>query len=286
VAERPDLEYWVPILAAELSNRRITAASVKKPVVLRQAVSGELGEILAGRTIASVARRGRFIHFHLEGKTGVEVVISPMLAGRFEICEAKKRGSKDIAVTIGLDDGRELRYRDDVQIGKFYVLPDGDFSQVPGYSNVGVDVLDPGAFTLQAFLQMAKKRRDQVRVFLMDKSAIDCLGNAYADEVLFAAGIHPKTFVRKLSEDDLGRLHGAIVGVTAEASAIIQLEQPPLYVKLRDFLKVRRKHKEPCPVCGTAIRKTGVRGYDTFFCPTCQPETRKTSIVDWRKTGK
>ena len=131
---------------------------------------------------------------------------------------------------------------------------------------------------------LAAVRRDQARVFIMDKSAIDALGNAYADEVLFAAGIHPKTWVRRLSSAELDRLHDAIVKVLTEARDTIQAEEPDLDVKLRDFLKVRNRHKKPCPVCGTHIRRAGVRGYDSFFCPSCQPSTRKTSIVDWSKS--
>ena len=62
-------------------------------------------------------------------------------------------------------------------------------------------------------MSLLKHRRDQVRVFLLDKKALDSLGNAYADEVLFAAGIHPKTWCRSLSHDDAVRLHDAIVHV-------------------------------------------------------------------------
>src|SRR5690606_20636172 len=114
---------------------------------------------------------------------------------------------------------------DDVQMGKVYVVPKGDFSAVPGFDEVGLDVLDPEAFTLEAFTRLARGRRDQVRVFLMDKGALDCLGNAYADEVLFAAGVHPKTWVRSLTEDDLARLHRAIGQVVRDASARIAAER-------------------------------------------------------------
>ncbi|MBT8492545.1 MAG: endonuclease VIII [Deltaproteobacteria bacterium] len=286
MAERPDLEYWVPKLAGELVGRAITGLRVAKPVVVRQAVSGELDELARGTAIQSVARRGNFVHLHLGGPRELELVISPMLAGRFELAEIGSKARKELAVAFELDDGRELRYRDEVSMGKVYVLPAGDFSQAVGFERVGLDILDPEVFTFEAFAGLADKRRDQVRVFLMDKSAIDCLGNAYADEVLFAAGIHPKTWVRKLSQTDLERLHRAIIDVTREAAAIIVKEKPALDVKLRDFLKVRNRHKQPCPSCGTAIRKAGVRGYDSFFCPSCQPETRKSSIVDWRKTKR
>jgi len=126
-------------------------------------------------------------------------------------------------------------------------------------------------------------QEDQVRVFLLDKKALDSLGNAYADEVLFEAGIHPKTFCRSLSHDDAVRLHDAIVKVMTEAVAEVARREEPIDVKVRDFLKVRLK--DTCPRCGTKIRTAGVRGMDAYFCPRCQPATR-AGLVDWTRTGK
>jgi formamidopyrimidine-DNA glycosylase len=146
----------------------------------------------------------------------------------------------------------------------------------------GVDILSPG-FTPERFVSLLRHRRDQVRVFLLDKKALDSLGNAYADEVLFEAGIHPKTFCRKLSHDDGVRLHAAIVKVMEEAVAEVDGRAEPIEVKVRDFLKVRRK--QTCPRCGSKIRTAGVRGMDAWFCPRCQPATRP-GLVDWTRTGK
>jgi formamidopyrimidine-DNA glycosylase len=281
VPERPDLEYVVPILARELGGRTIRGVRVKKPVVLRVAVAGALDALLVGRVIGAVTRRAHFVRFPL-GE--LEIVVSPMLAGRFTIAAAAAAKSPaDLAVAWTLDDGRELRYRDDVQMGKVYVIAAGDDTHVPGLATIGVDVLDKKEFTRAAFRTLAKTRRDQVKVFLMDKTALDAMGNAYADEVLFAAGLHPKTMVRSLSEADVDRLHDAIVSVIGGATKIIAKRKPALDEKLRDFLKVRNRGGEPCPRCGAKLRKAGVHGHDAFFCPACQPETRKSAIVDWRK---
>jgi formamidopyrimidine-DNA glycosylase len=286
VAERPDLDYVLPILGRELAGQRITAVTVKKPVVVRVAVPGTLAEHLAGRTVTAVTRRGHFARFALDhpaDSPDLELVVAPMLAGRFVLATATDKRPADLAVALELADGRELRYRDDVQMGKVYLIARGDEAAVPGLADIGVDVLDPAAFTLDALRALVRGRRDQVKVFLMDKRALDALGNAYADEVLFAAGIHPKTFVRALGDDDLVRLHRAIPEVLRAASDAIARARPPLDVKLRDFVAVRGRHKQPCPRCGTAIRKAGVRGHDAYFCPRCQPESRRSSIVDWRK---
>jgi formamidopyrimidine-DNA glycosylase len=286
--ERPDLDYVLPILDRELSGRVITAVLVKKPVVLRLAVPGTPVELLVGRRIVGVTRRAHFARFDVDGSAPpsappIDLIVAPMLAGRFALAAAGDRAPGDLAVTLALDDGRELRYRDDVQMGKVYVVPRGDHGAIPGFADVGVDVLDPAAFTLDRFRALAKKRRDQAKVFLLDKSALDSFGNAYADEALFEAGIHPKTFVRALGDDDLERLHRAIPEVLGRAARTIAERKPALDEKLRDFLHVRNRHKQPCPRCGTPIRKAGVHGHDAFFCPRCQPETRKASIVSWSK---
>jgi formamidopyrimidine-DNA glycosylase len=293
VPERPDLDYVLPILSGELAGRTITGLSVKKPVVLRVAVEGHPERLLAGQTITAVTRRAHFACFALEpGKDGValELVIAPMLAGRFLLAAAKDRAPADLALALALDDGRELRYRDDVQMGKVYVVPAGQAAAlIPGYAKIGVDVLDARAFTRVAFRKLARARRDQAKVFLMDKAALDAFGNAYADEALWAARVHPKAAVRTLSDAELDRLHDAMVETLAFAGEEIRRRKPPLDEKLRDFLKVRNRHGEVCPRCGDKIRKAGVHGHDAFFCPTCQVlpgagGLGTKSVVDWRKT--
>ncbi len=105
----------------------------------------------------------------------------------------------------------------------------------------------------------------------MDQSALSAIGNAYADEVLFAAGIHPKTPCTRLDAERRGRLFDAIRGVIAWGIDEVGRAGRPLEDKVRDHVKVRNRLGEPCPVCGTTIRRVGVLGYDSFFCPRCQP---------------
>jgi formamidopyrimidine-DNA glycosylase len=177
----------------------------------------------------------------------------------------------------------DLRYRDEKNMGKAYLLAKGDWKAAAGMDQSGgVDVLGP-EFTRERFVSLLKKRRDQVRLFLMDKRALDSVGNAYADEILFEAGLHPKTFCRSLSHDDAVRLHDSIVKVMREAVAEVARRGEPIDVKVRDFLKVRLR--DVCPRCGAKLRKAGVRGMDAYFCPHCQPATR-SGLVDWTRTGK
>ena len=288
--ERPDLEYVVPLLERAALGKTIDAVRVDNPVVLRVALREPVG-VVVGRTITSVRRRAHFVLFTLDGHSAdgppkdLEVVVAPMLAGRFTLAAPTDRRTADLAFTLLLSNGQELRFRDDVQMGKVYVIAAGEWAAVPGLAAVGVDVLDPKAFTRSAFRALASKRRDQVKVFLMDKAALDALGNAYADEVLFEAGIHPKTFVRSLSPEQVDGLHDAIASVLANARATVSRRAPPLDEKVRDFLKVRNRHGEPCPRCGATIRKAGVHGHDAFFCPQCQPDGRASALVSWTARG-
>jgi formamidopyrimidine-DNA glycosylase len=282
VPERPELDYVVPILAREIEGRAVTSVRVTSPVILRVALRDPVS-VVVGRAIERVSRRAHFVLLRLAGEPALEIAFAPMLAGRFTLAAEGDRDPADLALALGLGDGRELRYRDDVQMGKAYVIEASRWDQVPGLAHVGVDVLDPKAFTRGAFRALVKKRKDQVKVFLMDKSALDALGNAYADEALWEAKIHPKTFARSLDEEEIDRLHDAVASTLREACAEVARRAPPIDEKVRDFLKVRNRHGAACPRCGAKIRKAGVHGHDAFYCPECQPDERRSAIVDFRQ---
>jgi formamidopyrimidine-DNA glycosylase len=277
VPELPDLEYVVPNLRSQLVGSRIDEVRTRQPVVWRVAVPGTPDDALKGRRFSSVERRGHFVIFMLDPDRWL--VTSLMLAGRFRLASVGEKDEGSLCAAFRIGD-RELRYLDDLKMGKLYVVPAGQTDRVPGLDDLGVDPISPD-FTRERFRAMAAKRRDQVRVFLMDKSAIASIGNAYADEILFAARIHPKTFVRSLSPELLDQLYDSTKRVLDEACAEVLRRGAPIDEKVRDFLKVRNRKGEACPQCGTKIRTTGVRGVDAFFCPQCQPATR-SQFVDFR----
>ena len=275
--ELPDLLYVLSRLRERLLGRHVTAERVREPVVLRFAVRGNLS-LLLGRPLLDTLRRSHFLVFRFEG---LDLAVNPMLAGRFRLAEPGTPDEGTLGFALGFGDV-ELRYLDDKKMGKAYLIATDDWKAIPGMQTGGIDILSP-AFTREHFVSLLKRRRDQVRVFLLDKKALDSLGNAYADEVLFEAGIHPKTFCRSLSHEEGVRLHDAIVSVMREAVAEVARRGEPIEVKVRDFLKVRLK--EICPRCGSKIRTAGVKGMDAYFCPRCQPATR-AALVDWTRTGR
>jgi formamidopyrimidine-DNA glycosylase len=276
--ELPDLLYILDKLRERLLGRVVSAERVRQPVVLRFAVRGNLS-LLLGRPLQEIFRKSHFLVFRFDG---LDLAVNPMLAGRFRTVAPGERDEGWLAFALAFGEEVELRYLDDKAMGKAYLIATDDWKAVPGMQTGGIDILAP-EFTPERFVSLLKHRRDQVRVFLLDKKALDSLGNAYADEVLFEAGIHPKTFCRSLSHDDALRLHQAIVRVMRDAVAEVATRAEPIEVKVRDFLKVRRK--ETCPRCGGKLRTAGVKGMDAYFCPRCQPPTR-SGLVDWTRTGK
>jgi len=275
--ELPDLLYILSHLRERLLGRQVTSERVREPVVLRVTVRGNLS-LLLGRTLADAFRRSHFLVFRFEG---LDLAVNPMLAGRFRLAVPGDPDERSLGFALGFGD-TELRYVDDKKMGKAYLIANDDWKAIPGMQTGGIDILG-AEFTRERFVSLLKHRRDQVRVFLLDKRALDSLGNAYADEVLFEAGIHPKTLCRQLGHEEGVRLHDAIVKVMKGAVEEVKARAEPIDVKVRDFLKVRRK--ETCPRCGSRLRTAGVRGMDSWFCPHCQP-ARRAGLVDWTRTGR
>lgn len=264
--ELPDLVHLENVLSPLLRGRRVQALEVRDPIVLRVAVpSASAAQLLAGRTLEGLRRHGPFLVFRLPP---VEMVIHFMLAGRLQLGALNSR--RDLCFTVHFDEGPALHYLDERRMGKVYLVAQGDYAAIPGFANQGVDLLS-GGFTATRFRQLIAGRRCQLRVFLMDQSALSAVGNAYADEILFAAGLHPKTPCHRLTDAEVDRLYRSVGEVLAWGIEEVKRAAAPLEAKVRGHLKVRGRRGEPCPVCGTVIRRTGVLGYDAFFCPRCQP---------------
>ena len=147
-----------------------------------------------------------------------------------------------------------------------------------------MDIVGPD-FTWERFSRLIEKKRNQARVFVMDQTQLSAVGNAYADEILFEAGIHPKTPCCYLTASDRHRLFDAINTVIAWGIAEVEKAERPTEEKVRGHMRVRNRAGEACPRCGTTIRKAGVLGFDAFFCPKCQPD-RTGRGLDWSRLPK
>ena len=283
--ELPDLIYIERQLAPKLVGSVVKEVRVGDPTPLRMMIPGDIRPLLQGRRLQSIKRRGHFIRFGFDQE--VVIVINAMLAGRYvlEPAEGKKHGGgrkpdpKAMVLALAFEQGEELRYLDSKLMGKVYVVSESGEAQIPAYNALGVDVMSD-AFKWPVFQKLAKKRRDQVRNFLMDKTALASIGNAYADEILFDSGLHPKTFCYQLDDAQRERLFHSVSRVLRHAVDHIAQVEPDVSDKVRDFLSVRGRSGEPCLRCGTTVRSVRVGVADADFCPTCQP-AKRALFIDW-----
>ncbi len=277
--ELPDLLYIKDRLAQRMTGQRISDFVVRQPIVLRNALDRPPSSVLAGSIVTGVSVHSPFLRFSIG--TAADLIVNLMLAGRLQLQEPGEKQSGYLCIRLGFDSGLALNICDEQKMAKVYLGAPGDTSAVQGFATRGINILDP-SFTVEVFRGIARAHsRRQTRVVLTDHSLLSSIGNAYADEILFEAGIHPKTCIAHLKDEDLARLHGAIVRTIMWGAEEVLTASQPIHKKVRGHMRVRNRHGEPCPRCGTTIRREGVRGYDVFFCPQCQPPTRK-HFIEWR----
>ncbi len=276
--ELPDLVYIQKTLHPVLPGKAIAEVHITEPIVIRVLVPKKLEEALIGAKFKDVYRHGPFLGFTFDNR--LEIVLHPMLAGRLKLAATPEKPGRGRCFSLKMTDGMYLFYLDDKKMGKVYLIHAGDYQQIPKYLQQGVDILSP-EFTLERFRDLIKSHRTQVRVFLMNQTALSAIGNAYADEILFDARLHPKTFCPQLTPHEVERLYHSIIAVMRWGIAEVEKAQQPIEVKVRDHVKVRNRKDQPCPRCGTIIRRVGVLGYDAFFCPTCQPPARQ-QFIEWK----
>ena len=170
----------------------MAAASAAAPVVLRSLVKGDLS-LLVGRTLDELERRAHFVVFRFGD---LDLAVNPMLAGRFKLAEPAAKMEAAAAFVLTFQPGPDLRYLDDKKMGKAYLLPAGRMEGHPGDGGRRprrpVPRLHPRALPRAA----ARPARPGARVRDGQDARSTASGNAYADEVLFEAGIHPKTWCR------------------------------------------------------------------------------------------
>jgi formamidopyrimidine-DNA glycosylase len=272
VPELPDLVYLERRLSQRLPGRSIADVTVWEPIVLRLLLPGGLADNLRGRRFESIRRHGPFLVFSFSDRV---LTMHLMLAGRLHDLPAGAKAPRDRCFALALDDGGTLAYSDAKKMGKIYLDErSGDdpahVAQIPLYAEQGMDITSDG-FTPDAFGAAIRGQRRQVRVLIMDQRVLSAIGNAYADEILFDARIHPKARCNELGAAEVERLYRSIRSVMGWGVTEVADAAMPIDAKVRDHMKVRNRRGEPCPVCGQTIRRASVLGYDTFFCPGCQP---------------
>jgi formamidopyrimidine-DNA glycosylase len=265
--ELPDLEVIREYLAPRISDVAIEIADVRRPLLVRNLLGGDTAEYLQGRCFTGAGRRGKFLLLPIDD--GTHMVINPMLAGRIRYGEPLGRHRKRDALVLQLADGCELRYHDAKDMGKVYLTADLD--EVPTFSTLGPEATDP-ALTLAYFWERLRTHRGEIKGVLTNQTFVAGIGNAYADEICWRAGIYPFRRCPSLSDEEVAQLYEAMRTVLSEAIDLLRKRMgAAIDVEVRDFLAVHGKAGQPCPRCASDISKVTRSRRTTNFCRTCQP---------------
>ena len=274
--ELPDLEIILRKIKPKVEKCKILKATVFEPIILRMMIPGTFSEVLVNQCIEKIWRHGPFLIF----EAGVvQLVVHCMLTGTFQLADEGMKQIPYLAFSINLDNSLKLNFGDRRRMAKVYIVRPQDYGNISMFSVQGVDILSE-AFTEEVFLSLIQGRRNQVRVFLLDQAVLSAIGNAYADEILFHAGIYPKTLCNALTEEDKKNLYQSILKVIEWGTEEVEKAGKPIEYKVRDHVRVRNRNGEKCYVCGGTVRRTQVHGYDSFFCPKCQPPKGK-QFIPW-----
>jgi formamidopyrimidine-DNA glycosylase len=180
-------------------------------------------------------------------------------------------------LTVQLDNGHQLRMRDFVGYAKTMLLREEELGTVLKLTLLGPEPLHP-SFTFGVFRSRLKGRTGMIKPLLLNQQIIAGIGNIYADEALFLAGLHPGRKASSLNETELKRLYDAIVqvlkdGIAHRGTSAVRGLYRDLWGKKgshQEHLHVFRRKGQPCPGCAGQVEQIVVSGRQTFLCPACQ----------------
>jgi formamidopyrimidine-DNA glycosylase len=263
--ELPDLEVIREVLAPRLTGQTIVDVEVVRPLVVRDLTGTGFAETLTGQTFAGVERRGKILL--LPTQSALTLAINCKLTGRLQYARPAERRLNKTQVVLRLSDGHELRYSDRKTMGQLYLTT--DLEAIPGWIEMGPEPFD---LTVEEFGHRLKPHQGEIKGVLTRGKAVAGIGNAYADEICFAARIHPYRKRTTLSDEEIARLYEAVQSVLTDAIATLRERVGTSTEReIRDFLAVHGKGGDACPVCGGVISEIKARHRLTNFCRTCQP---------------
>ena len=260
--ELPEVETVARSLAPLLTGRRVLSAEFRCLRVLRGDPDTAVRRI-AGRKVTGIRRRGKNILIDLD--RGMCFAVHLGMTGKLLMNGAPGKHTHAI---LTLDRG-VLVYEDSRQFGRLEVCE----GMPERLQRLGPEPLES---TLEEFTKALRKRKTRLKTLLLDQRFLRGVGNIYADEALFRAGIHPLTRADKLSRPRAARLHSAVQEVLAEAienrgsSISDYVDSEGREGSFQQLHRVYQRTGEPCLVCGAPIRRTEVAQRGTHYCPKCQ----------------
>lgn len=269
--ELPEVETVVRGLRGPLIGRTVRAMWYDWPGVIHSPDPAHFAARIAGQTFRAVDRRAKYIVAALDDDL---LVIHLRMTGRLYVLPDDDACGSDrwLRFRLQLDGGQQLRFSDARKFGKVY-LTDSLARVAP---QLGPEPL-ADSFTAASLAALLAGRHRAIKPLLLEQSFIAGVGNIYADEALFRAGIHPLRPADSLTPAEAGRLHRAIqdalrAGIEHEGASVSWYRKPDgtLGESQRHFF-VYGREGEPCRVCGAPIHKIRVAQRGTHFCPVCQP---------------
>ncbi|TAM62392.1 bifunctional DNA-formamidopyrimidine glycosylase/DNA-(apurinic or apyrimidinic site) lyase [bacterium] len=265
--ELPEVETIVRGLARTIPGRRIAEVRVETPASVVNDLPGDFPALLRGERIESVSRRAKFIVFPLA--SGRTLTVHLRMTGRL-IVEPSPAEDPYARVRLHFREGGWLRFSDVRRFGRMRLTEDGAWA-----AGLGVEPLDP-AFTPQRLASLLAGHRGPIKTLLLDQRLIAGIGNIYACEALFRAGIHPARPAGRISGVRVRRLHSALVRVLEEAitwrgtSVEHYVDAEGLTGGFQNKLAVYGREGLSCLRCHAPVKRVTLGQRGTFYCPRCQ----------------
>jgi formamidopyrimidine-DNA glycosylase len=270
--ELPEVETFAVELRPRLVGQRFVAAHILWPRTLAEPDAVALDRRIRDRVVVDVGRRAKYLVIGLD--SGELLIVHLRMTGRLEVVfdgDPALTGSH-LRAWFELAGGDRLAFTDMRKFGRIWLVESLD--SVTG--KLGPEPLDR-QFTSEILAERLQNRRTAMKAAMLDQTVVAGVGNIYADESLFLAGIHPLRPADSLTADEIVRLHGAIRQVLSEAignrGTLLRDYHPPYGAEgsHQDYLRVYRQTGKPCPRCGTPVERLRVTQRSTHFCPRCQP---------------
>ena len=279
--ELPEVEIIRRQLAPALEGRRLERVHVLDPRWSEPAPPEAIDDALGGRRVERLWRRGKYLIVSTEGD--IHLAMHLRMTGNLLLVPSREdehgRPHLRVRFELGRKRGRpaeRLLFVDVRRFGTGDVLLGSDALSEFFASRLGVEPLSPD-FTADALRAQARGRRQPVKAFLLNQERVAGVGNIYADEALFRARIHPLRPVVTLKRPQIEALREAVVetlelGIDAKGASIDDYRHVDgARGSFQDRFLVHSREGEPCPRCGTPIRKMRAAGRGTYICPRCQP---------------
>jgi formamidopyrimidine-DNA glycosylase len=269
--ELPELEVIREVLQHRIAGLEIAGVVILPPggaVVIRDLTQTGFEHTLTGQIIQSITRRGKFLIFSFQrNATPLFLVINLKLSGRLRLSDPADKQHKKTHVVFELANGKQLRYIDQKQMGQIYLVR--DLGTVPDYAGLGPEPFD---ISLEEFGERLKRFTGEIKGILTRGALVAGIGNAYADEILWEARLHPYRKRALLTPEEIERLFTAMRNTLLSSIKIVrETMQENTDQEPRQFMAVHMKSGLPCPRCGSPISVVSANQRITNFCRSCQP---------------